>query len=44
MFNYIGLKIVRKLTFGKTTEIWYNGLPKAEVILLLVDAIKMAQF
>ena len=43
MFRYLGISIIRRFTFGRTTEIWYQEVPKPEIIMILIDAIEMAQ-
>lgn len=42
-FRYLGITVIRKLTFGKTTNIWYQEMPKPEVLFILIDAIEMAR-
>lgn len=42
-FHYIGITVIRKITFGKTTEVWYQEMPSPEVMLILIDAIEMAR-
>jgi Piezo non-specific cation channel, R-Ras-binding domain len=29
--------------FGKTTEIWYEEMPRPELVLIIIDAIQMAR-
>lgn len=42
-FYYFGVNVIRKFTFGKTTEIWYEEMPKPEVLFVLIDAIEMSR-
>jgi hypothetical protein len=42
-FHYIGITVIRKITFGKTTEVWYGEMPSPETLFVLIDAIEMAR-
>lgn len=42
-FHYLGNTVIRKFTFGKTTEVWYEEMPNPEVMFVLIDAIEMAR-
>ena len=44
LFYYVGLSMVRVNLFDKTTNIWYEEVPKPEVMFILIDAIEMARF
>lgn len=43
LFYYVGLSMVRANVFNKTTNIWYEEVPKPEVMFILIDAIEMAR-
>lgn len=43
LLYYVGLSIVRANVFDKTTNIWYEEVPKPEVMFILIDAIEMAR-
>jgi hypothetical protein len=44
LLYYVGLSMVRANIFDKTTNIWYEEVPKPEVMFILIDAIQMARF
>lgn len=44
MFYYLGIVVIRANFFDKTTDIWYEEVPKPEVMFILIDAIEMARF
>ena len=43
LFYYVGLSMIRANVFNKTTNIWYEEVPKPEVMFILIDAIEMAR-
>jgi hypothetical protein len=36
--------VLRPSLFNKTTNIWYDEVPKPEVLFILLDAIEMARY
>lgn len=44
LFYYVGLSMIRVNLFDKTTDIWYEEVPKPEVMFILIDGIEMARF
>lgn len=44
VFYYLGIMVIRPSLFNKTTDIWYEEVPKPEVMFILIDAIEMARF
>lgn len=44
LFYYVGVITLRPALFDKTTDIWYEEVPKPEVLFILIDAIEMARY
>lgn len=42
VFQEIGITIIRKLIFNKSNLIWYEELPRAEMVMVFIDAIELA--
>ena len=44
LLYYLGIIVIRNNVFDRTTDIWYEEVPRPEVMFIIIDGIEMARF